>query len=429
MITANDMQQSQNANTSSNAFTQNNQNTQNTATNMEIDSKNKQDIYDKDGETVITAALRSKQDISQIGDLIKKLSHNINQPNKKGETPIQVALQSQYYPDDLFGLIRLGIDCRNMGDAGSVYLEQATTNWHDYDVAKLLAKHYPIKDIHADAISNVMYYADHMKNGDFELFSLLAEKNDIQKLQSLVSESYIHALVKAWTLRGQGGQSFTDKKQTLEILKILIKKFHLDPNVDESNNTGDDITNSLHMMSLMSEKQESNLHIIRLLIEGGSKVNAQECSGNTALILAASVGNWNLALELVAKYQAEANIANSSGQSAFSYAIDALNSKRGNLQSIITLLKTMISQVVGKGLNTELVDSAFKSLNEEFGKEITEFYQSAKAKQFTGGNSNSSQNNPPVIFSIANNAQNNIGNNISNNNRNNNNADQNCNKM
>src|SRR5207248_2878591 len=118
-------------------------------------------------------------------------------------------------------------------EEGSIMLEEATTNWHHYDVATLFVKQggYRLKEVHADAIANVMMFADYMKDGDFELFSLLSETNDIQKLQSLAPESYLQSLLLAWCLRGQKGQDAADKKQTLEILKILLKKFHLDPNI------------------------------------------------------------------------------------------------------------------------------------------------------------------------------------------------------
>ena len=256
-------------------------------------------------ETLITHHLkRSYVDIQAIKDLVKK-GKDINQPNSKGETPLQLALEittllrktiqsyldegdmryghvisglmkQLYLSDYSMELIKLGANPKNIYTSeGLTFLGDKITYLNEagdgFNFA-LKVNHF-LKNNH----SPELYAPD--KNGNTPLH-ILASKNKECALAFLKNIILEHSNINAQNKQGETPLIYGIKNQANEglLLSLIEKKANVHK-TDKNKNT------ALHL-AVQKEKMDK---VILALLKRGADINAKNNQGETPITLSTSI--------------------------------------------------------------------------------------------------------------------------------------------
>ena len=265
-------------------------------------SKNNQNDVE---ETLITHHLKqSYVDIQAIKELVEK-GEDINQPNSKGETPLQLALgiitfirkaiksysnegdiryghvisglrKQLYLFDYSMSLIKLGANPKNvytkegltfLGDK-ITYLDEAGDGFNFALKVNHFLENNPSKDLYAPD-----------KNGNTPLH-ILASKNKRCALAFLKNTILKHSNINAQNKQGETPLMYGINNQADETLLLsLIEKKANVHKTDKNGNT------ALHL-AVQKEKMDK---IILALIKRGADINAQNNQGETPITLSTSI--------------------------------------------------------------------------------------------------------------------------------------------
>ena len=258
----------------------------------------------KAGDTALIVVVKLNTELSDLKLFFQTFQNtgmDINKQNKEGQTALQIAAKLAKW-DFVWELLKQGAVPKQLGPmmgGKALYFAAYHKNW---EMVILLAKaHYHIQ-MDENQRNDAIEWA--IRDARIDMLALLALDHDIKKFQQKDRNSYLHLALGNWIK--------TPSKENEEMIRILLEKYKLNPNLDAQNNNSG--TRLLHKVA----DQSHNSDMLQLLIKNGADLSLKDEEGNTPLLRAAKHKHWDTVQALIET--SDINSVNAAGASIFSIA-------------------------------------------------------------------------------------------------------------
>ncbi|XP_063901840.1 uncharacterized protein LOC135121443 [Zophobas morio] len=254
--------------------------------------------------------LASKHGDYEMTKILLDFGASIDVADKEKNNPLHYASESCQYNRDIIKLfIEKGIDINAQNGTGTTALQIACRKG-DYDVVEMLLNAGASINMADENNKNAFHYASVSWEDNRDVIKLLVEKG---------------IDVNAQNRNGTTALQLAGRERDYEIAEMLL-------NAGASiNMVNKDNENALHCAS---ESRKDNRNIIKLLIEQGMDVNAQNGNGTTALQLACLQG-VDENVEMLLDFGASINIVDKNNKNALHCASESPKDNRNIIKLLI----------------------------------------------------------------------------------------------
>lgn len=214
-------------------------------------------IY-RDGETILTAYLKSKRTYPEVIEVLCERGADVNKKNAQGKTPLQISLERN---EKLRKAIKSG-ELKN--------LSEAKKNYSKFDTTYILLEYgADVKNVLVEGLTVLSYKILNAEYGDLEKIKRLIEKPECDLLfgTDKRGNTPLHNIMFCQEIVGD----------------LLVADIIKNVDIDAPNNKGE---TALHLA--IQEKKSPKF--VKMLIENKANINIKNNNGKTPMDLAQESG-------------------------------------------------------------------------------------------------------------------------------------------